>query len=92
MAFKGANLLRMKGIVHIGDVPRPFVLHAVQHIVDAPVLLDNWPEGDTMSRVVVIARDTPKSDLEESLAMLRARPQVVKAAGGLVAGGQEWPF
>jgi G3E family GTPase len=92
MAFKGANLLRMKGIVHVEDLPRPFVLHAVQHIVDAPVVLDNWPEDDPTSRVVVIARDTPKSDLEESLAMLRMRPQVDKAAGGLVAQGQEWPF
>jgi len=92
MAFKGANLLRMKGIVHVADVPKPFVFHAVQHIVDAPVLLDNWPEGDTTSRVVVIARDIPKSDLQDCLAMLRIRPPVDKAAGVLVAHGQEWPF
>jgi G3E family GTPase len=92
MALKGTDLLRMKGIVHVEGVPKPFVFHAVQHIVDAPVLLDNWPEGDTTSRVVVIARDIPKSDLQDCLAMLRMRPPVDKAAGVLVAHGQEWPF
>lgn len=75
IALRGANILRLKGIVHIEDVPTPFVFHGVQHIFEPPVPLKDWPEGDHTSRVVVIARDFPQQDLEQSLAMLHMRPK-----------------
>jgi len=84
IALRGPDILRMKGIVHIEDVPRPFVFHGVQHIFEPPVPLENWSEGNHTSRVVVIARDIPKSDLEESLAMLRMRSKPGEGAGGLI--------
>jgi G3E family GTPase len=74
IALRGADILRLKGIVHIEDVPTPFVFHGVQHIFEPPVPLKDWPEGDTTSRVVLIARDFSQEDLEQSLAMLRMRP------------------
>ena len=73
IALRGTNVLRLKGIVHIKDVPNPFVFHGVQHIFEQPVPLESWPEGDTTSRVVIIARDMPKSDLDECLSMLTLR-------------------
>lgn len=73
IALRGANILRLKGIAHIEAAPHPFVFHGVQHIVEPPVPLESWPAGDTTSRVVIIARDVPKSDLEESLSLLTLR-------------------
>ena len=73
IALRGVNILRLKGIVHIENVPQPFVFHGVQHIFEPPVPLESWPEGDTTSRVVIIARDMPKSDLDESLSLLSLR-------------------
>jgi G3E family GTPase len=70
IALRGANVLRLKGIVHIKDVPQPFVFHGVQHVFEPPVPVRSWPKGDTTSRVVIISRDMPKSELEESLSML----------------------
>lgn len=86
IALRGPNILRLKGIVHIEDLPRPFVFHGVQHIFEPPVPLDGWPEGDQSSRVVIIARDIPRSDLEESLSLLQMRQTpgaAPSSAGGM---------
>ncbi|MEM1048681.1 MAG: GTP-binding protein [Pseudomonadota bacterium] len=78
LALKGTHVLRMKGIVHVEGAERPFVVHAVQHIFDAPVPLASWSGNDTTSRVVLIARDMEKSDLEASLETLRGRMKDAK--------------
>ncbi|MCC5973679.1 MAG: GTP-binding protein [Rubellimicrobium sp.] len=44
IALRGPDILRMKGIVHIEGVPRPVVLHGVEHIVEPPVPLDCTPD------------------------------------------------
>lgn len=75
VASKGSNLLRVKGIVHLEDMVVPFVFHGVQHIFDMPKPFKNWTGSDKISRVVVIARDMTKAELETSLATLRMRPQ-----------------
>lgn len=76
IALRGPNILRMKGIVHIRDLPTPFVFHGVQHIFEPPVALVHWPARDRTSRIVVIARDIPQQDLEASLAMLNDAPDL----------------
>ncbi|RVV97588.1 GTP-binding protein [Mesobaculum littorinae] len=73
VARRGADILRSKGIVHLEGLPTPFVFHGVQHLFDQPVPLKDWPEGDSTSRVVIIARDVPRATLEQSLAMLHLR-------------------
>ncbi|WP_019954435.1 CobW family GTP-binding protein [Yoonia vestfoldensis] len=75
IALRGPDILRLKGIVHIKDLPTPFVFHGVQHIFEPPVPLGHWPAGDGTSRIVVIARDIPLQDLQDSLAMLRLAPE-----------------
>lgn len=92
IALRGPDILRMKGIVHIEDVPRPFVFHGVQHIFEPPVPLDGWPEGDRTSRVVIIARDIPKGELDQSLAVLRLRPRPEDGAGDLIIQASGQPF
>jgi G3E family GTPase len=85
VALRGPDILRMKGIVHLEDMPKPFVFHGVQHIFEPPVPLEIWPEDDRTSRVVVIARDISVSDLETSLSVLRMR----KKEGGRRDGSDD---
>lgn len=77
ITLKGPDLLRMKGIVYIEGMDWPFVFHGVQHIFDAPVPLQTWRGTDVTSRVVVIARNMSKEDLEQSLGTLRMQPEDV---------------
>ena len=90
---KGADLLRMKGIVHVAGVDAPFVLHGVQHVFDRPVPLKTWPAGDTTSRVVVIARDMDRAKLQAGLDGLRLPPDpaAIKRRG-MLRHTTEMPF
>lgn len=93
IALKGPNILRMKGIVHVEDMDWPFVFHGVQHIFDAPVPLKSWAGKDKTSRVVVIARDMPQSDLEGSLNTLRMRPkELEETVDGMMVQTVDMPF
>lgn len=69
--LKGPDILRVKGIVFLEGIERPFVFHGVQHIFDPPVKIDNWTGTDRRSRIVVIARNLESSELQRSFDMLR---------------------
>jgi G3E family GTPase len=57
-SLHGPNLLRLKGIVKLTEDPqRPLVIHGVQHVFHPPARLAAWPDQDTRTRIVVIARD-----------------------------------
>jgi G3E family GTPase len=63
-ASAGPNLLRVKGIVKLAETPeRPLVLHAVQHIIHEPVLLDAWPSADEDTRLVFITRNVEERSI-----------------------------
>lgn len=83
IALRGADILRLKGIVHLEGVATPFVFHGVQHIFEPPVPLQNWPTGDQTSRVVLIGRNFTQDDLEHSLAMLTMQPKETAEDGGI---------
>ncbi len=70
--FKGANLLRVKGLVAIEDAARPYVVQGVQHVFSSPLRLDRWPSQDRRSRLVFITRDLDRETVEASLAALEA--------------------
>lgn len=74
LGTQGQSILRLKAIVHIEGAPCPFVLHGVQHILDAPVPLKDWPDGDQTSRIVLIARDLSAAHLTATLDLLRLKP------------------
>ncbi|MEO9778798.1 MAG: GTP-binding protein [Sedimentitalea sp.] len=96
IALKGPNILRMKGILHVEGLQYPFVFHGVQHIFDAPVPLKNLSGQDTVSRVVIIARDMEEADLKASLEMLLMQPKEGSASkelpGGMMVETIEMPF
>jgi G3E family GTPase len=72
IGLRGPDILRVKGIVFLKGIDTPFVFHGVQDIFDPPVQLKDWPQNDRRSRIVVIARDLTRPDLQQSLDMLRS--------------------
>jgi len=77
--LRGADLLRVKGLVAVEGCRGPVVVHAVQHVAHRPVELLDWPDDDRRSRLVFITRNLAKAQVEALFA----------AIGGL--GGPEMP-
>jgi G3E family GTPase len=63
----GENLLRLKALLDIEGRAAPVVMHAVQHVVYPPVMLEAWPDGDRRSVFVLIARDLEPAYFRELL-------------------------
>lgn len=73
IAGKGADLLRVKGIVNVAERPEtPAVIHGVQHLFHPVQWLDAWPDEDRRTRIVFITRDIPKAAIERFLDALEA--------------------
>ena len=54
----GEQILRMKGILHVRDMPdRPAVIHGVQHVFFPITWLENWPDDQRSSKLVFITQD-----------------------------------
>ena len=56
-AAYGDLLVRVKGVLNVAGEMGPIVIHGVQHVFHPPVALRHWPEGDRISRLVMIVRD-----------------------------------
>ena len=67
-ALRGANLLRVKGLVNVEG--KPVAIHAVQSVIHEPVVLDAWPSDDRATRIVFITRDMDREQLEATLPAL----------------------
>ena len=65
---RGADVLRVKGILNVGEGVPPVVINGVQHLVHPPLHLDRWPDDDRRSRLVFIVRDIERQAIEDSLA------------------------
>ncbi|MEJ2624803.1 MAG: GTP-binding protein [Pseudolabrys sp.] len=62
----GSQLLRVKGIVKVAEMPdTPVVVHGVQHIFHPPARLERWPDDDRRTRLVFITRDLPETTVRE---------------------------
>lgn len=64
--FRGAGLLRVKGIVNVEG--KPYAVQAVQTIVSEPVELDAWPDDERRSRLVFITRGIDAEDIKRTFA------------------------
>ncbi len=63
----GDRVLRMKGLLNVGEEKGPLLLEGVQHVMHAPRHLREWPDDDRRSRIVFIARDLDLDRVDESL-------------------------
>ena len=70
MMVKGAEMLRMKGLVNVIGHDAPIVLHGVQHMLHEPIRLERWPDDDRRSRLIFIARGVKESELRNTLNMI----------------------
>jgi len=70
--LRGADLLRVKGLVAVEGCRGPVVVHAVQHVAHRPVELLDWPSDDRRSRLVFITRDVAKAQIEPLFAAVTA--------------------
>lgn len=85
LMLRGANLLRMKGIVNVEGYDGPYILHGVQHILHPPFMMKRWPGKDRRTRLVFITRDIQEDALRDTLKMfindaLLARAELVTTA------------
>jgi G3E family GTPase len=71
--WRGEDLLRVKGILHLQEEALPVAIHGVHHVFHPPVQLSAWPDGDRRSRIVFITRGLERAELEESRFVLHAR-------------------
>jgi G3E family GTPase len=69
---RGADLLRVKGIVRFSDRPdRPAVVQAAQHAMFAPEWLAGWPDEDRRSRLVFVVHKISRTEILDHFAFAK---------------------
>jgi G3E family GTPase len=71
-SLRGADLLRVKGLVNVADEPGPVVIQGVQHLFHPPVTLAAWPGDDRRSRLVFITRGIERETVANLFAAVAA--------------------
>jgi G3E family GTPase len=71
-ALRGADLLRVKGLLNIAGCRGPVVIQYVQHLAHPPIELESWPDANRASRVVFITRNVPQRQARDLFAAVRA--------------------
>jgi G3E family GTPase len=79
----GEHLLRVKGILHVDDDPRPVVVQSVQHVVYPVTSLSKWPFAPAASKVVVITRGLDRATVNAVRESLRALVRRTRSPEGL---------
>jgi G3E family GTPase len=67
LSLRGADILRLKGLVNVASIPAPVVVQAVHHLLHPPTRLARWPDDDRRTRIVVITQGIPGAALQASL-------------------------
>jgi G3E family GTPase len=65
----GDALLRVKGVIHASDDPRPIVIHGVQKMFHPPVRLHSWKSAPG-TKIVIIGEKTAEPAVAEIAAAL----------------------
>ncbi|HEY3613731.1 MAG TPA: GTP-binding protein, partial [Gaiellales bacterium] len=74
------DVLRVKGLLNAAGSAGPVVVNGVQHVIHPPVHLDEWPDDDHSSRLVLIVRAIAGDDVERSLLAFQALAGLSRAA------------
>ncbi len=72
IALRGADLLRVKGILNVAGCRGPVVVQYVQHLAHPPVELASWPDANRASRVVFITRAIAERQVRDLFAAVLA--------------------
>jgi G3E family GTPase len=71
-ALRGADLLRVKGILNVAGCRGPVVVQYVQHLAHPPVELQAWADANHDSRIVFITRNVPEARIRDLFAAVEA--------------------
>ncbi len=71
-ALRGADLLRVKGLLDVVGCRGPVVIQYVQHLAHPPVELESWPDENRTSRVVFITRGVAERQVRDLFAAVMA--------------------
>jgi G3E family GTPase len=92
-ANHGAQLLRLKGIVKLAEMPdTPLVVHGVQHVFHPPARLPRWPDEDHRTRLVFITRDLPERTIRELFEAFLGAPGIDRPDREALADNPLVPF
>src|SRR5580700_3312871 len=72
IALRGADLLRVKGILNVAGCQGPVVVQYVQHLAHPPVELETWPDQNRNGRVVFITRNISQQNVRDLFAVVQA--------------------
>lgn len=67
ITMRGADLLRIKGILNVAGSHQPVAVHGIQHLFHPPAVLPEWQSDDHRSKIVFITRDLERGWLERSM-------------------------
>jgi G3E family GTPase len=70
--LRGADLLRVKGLLNVPGCTGPVVVQFVQHLAHPPVELDAWPDNSRQSRLVFITRGISEKNVRDLFVAVRA--------------------
>ncbi|MCK9907970.1 GTP-binding protein [Microbacteriaceae bacterium K1510] len=89
----GSQLLRLKGIVKLAEMPdTPVVVHGVQHVFHPPARLERWPDDDHRTRLVFITRDLPERIVRDLFDAFMGVPGVDRADRAALTDNPLVPF
>ena len=86
-SLNGANMLRVKGLIHLKEMDKPLVIHGVQHIWHPPAVMPEWPSDDRRSRIVFILRDMSESTLQDALQFVTDKYEKAQLQGDTTSLG-----
>jgi G3E family GTPase len=72
IALRGADLLRVKGILNVAGCQGPVVVQYVQHLAHPPAELETWPDQNRASRIVFITRNIAERDVRALFGAVQA--------------------
>src|ERR1051326_5566857 len=71
-ALRGADLLRVKGLLNVAGCRGPVVIQYVQHLAHPPVELERWPDDNRTSRIAFITRNIAERQVRDLFAAVQA--------------------
>ena len=66
-SLRGADIIRLKGVLNIEGCDRPVAINGVQSSLYPPKKLSGWAGQDKVSNIVLIGRNIPKQGVEQAL-------------------------